>query len=114
MRVIDHMKRKLVVSFLSVICALFSNVTFAWVQNDNVTIENIYQFEAGINRDYAILEFSNNGPRCRVPFVEKELYSLALSLYMAGKTVSVVCHDSEEDPGGSTKPSHKLHRLYAQ
>jgi hypothetical protein len=60
-----------------------------------------------------ILEFFTNGPKCRIPHADKELYALALSLYMAGKNVSVVCYPTEDDPGGSTIPSYKLHRLIA-
>lgn len=91
---------------------IYSSSSFAWVDHQNVTITRLIQFEGGIGRDYTVLEFSNNGARCRIPHEYKELLSFALATHFASKSVSVVCHDSQEDPGGSAFPSHKLHRIF--
>lgn len=84
----------------------------AWVNHDDVTISSIIQFESGIGRDYSILEFSNNGARCRINHTDKELFSFALAAHLANKSVSVVCHDQADDPGASAYLTHKLHRIY--
>ncbi len=82
----------------------------AWINQDNVQILRLIQFEGGIYRDYTLVEFSG-GARCRVLHADRELLALTMSLYMAGKTVSAVCYDLQDDPGGSAFPSHKLHRI---
>lgn len=87
----------------------------AWVTADNVTIKSLVQFESGISRDYTIVEFSN-GAMCRIPHstTDKELYSFALALYMAGKKVWFHCHNTASDPGASGYNTHLLHRLVAK
>lgn len=103
------MKEK-IFAFFSLLA--ISQAGFAWVNHDNVVITRIIQFEGGIGRDYSILEFSGNGPRCRIPHLEKEFFSFALAAHMAQRPISAICHDEAEDPGASSYTTHKLHRLY--
>jgi hypothetical protein len=94
------------------ILALFSaHASAAWVQSGNTTIKELVQWEASDGSGNVLLKLENN-ITCHIPLKEKELYSLALSLYMSKKTFSVHCHDAEVNVGGY--PSHKLHRLNAR
>lgn len=99
------------IAALSLIAPLQAN---AFVFINDAQIDTLIQFEGGLGRDFTLLNFSNSEARCRISHDDKELYTFALSLYMAKKTVDVVCHDALEDPGGSTYKSHKLHRLIAK
>lgn len=104
------MKKHIVVAslFLSLFLPCSS---WAWVFIDGVTITRLIQFERGIYRDYAVVEFSGESTKCRIPYDDKELLSVTLAAHFANQTVSVVCYDLEDDPGSSGYPSHKLHRL---
>lgn len=105
-------KMKVINRYVILVFMLLTPLTSnAWVNHNDVTITRIMQFEGGLNRDYAILYFSNNGGACRVLYSEKELYSFVLSIHMAGKSVNAICHDEQDDPGGSMIPTHKLHRV---
>ena len=97
---------------LSVIGLLAASAANAWITQTGAHITRLIQFEAGISRDYTLVEFTT-GERCRILHTEKELLALTLSLYIAEKAVSFTCYDSTEDPGSSSFPSHKLHRIMA-
>ena len=89
---------------------LFASSASAWVTQSAVHITALIQFEAGISRDYTLIEFSS-GERCRVLHTEKELLALVLSLYAMDKPVNIVCYDTQDDPGASGYLSRKLHRI---
>ncbi|KAA1156126.1 MULTISPECIES: hypothetical protein [Pseudoalteromonas] len=95
---------------LVLILALFSANVSAWVQSGNTTIKEFVQWEARDGSGYALLILEND-ILCHIPLKEKELYSLALSLYMSKKTFNVHCHDAVVNLGGYN--SHKIHRLNA-
>jgi hypothetical protein len=103
------MQTKLLVAALT--SGLFlAPIANAWVTPNEVQILRLIQFESGIGRDYTIIEFSGS-VRCRVQHSDKELLSLTMMLYATGKSVSAVCYDTLDDPGGSGYPSYKLHRI---
>lgn len=89
-----------------VILLTISTTSNAWVQSGNTKIREIVQWEMS---DFALVMLDDN-TRCHIPLTEKELYSLALSMYMSGKTLNVHCHDTPENINGYAN-SHKLHRL---
>jgi hypothetical protein len=91
---------------------LAASAANAWITQSGATIARLIQFEAGLSRDYTLVEFST-GDRCRILHTEKELLALTIALYMADRPVSYACYDSTEDPGSSAFPSHKLHRIIA-
>jgi hypothetical protein len=90
---------------------LAASAANAWITQSGARITRLIQFEAGISRDFTLVEFST-GDRCRILHTEKELLAFTLALYMADKPVSFSCYDSTEDPGSSAYPSHKLHRIF--
>ncbi|MCP4990038.1 MAG: hypothetical protein GY928_29545 [Colwellia sp.] len=105
------MKRIAAVCSIAISCFMYSSIATAYVFVQNEKIASLTQFETGIGRDYTLLTFTNNATRCRIPHDNKELYSFALALYMSGKTASFVCSGLEDDPGGSSFPSRKVHRI---
>jgi hypothetical protein len=82
---------------------------FGWVHTRDTIITEIIQWEGDSPKVVITLQ---NGTRCYIPTQEKELYSLALSLYMAKRKIEIHCHELEVNVGGY--PSHKVHRIIAR
>jgi hypothetical protein len=98
---------------LSILLILFFVTTesfaFAWVHTRDTTIKELVQWE-GISPNAVIT--LQNGTKCYIPTKEKELYSLALSLYLAQRKIEIHCHETAVNIGGY--PSHKVHRIIAR
>jgi hypothetical protein len=82
---------------------------FAWVHTKDTTIKELVQWE-GISPNAVII--LHNGIKCYIPTKEKELYSLALSLYLAKRKIEIHCHETAVNIGGYS--SHKVHRIIAR
>lgn len=100
-----------IISGLVLLLTLGSSVSLAWVSSPDATIINIVMHEEGIDRDETILVFSDDNQKfnCHIKNSEKNLTSLALSLYVSGNKVTVHCHDTIKAIGSFE--AHKLHRL---
>ncbi|WP_444930648.1 hypothetical protein ACJJIF_02380 [Microbulbifer sp. SSSA002] len=97
-----------------ILLSLSLNV-FAWESVEDAKITEFVQFNTGIDRDYSIAKFEQDGGafiRCHVSYEEKEFTSLIISLYMSGKSATVHCYNEELDIGGIK--SYKLHRVIAK
>jgi hypothetical protein len=95
---------------LSLILALHSAQAFSWVENQNVTIQELIMWEGA---DTGVTGFKlSNGVWCYIPGSQKNLHSLILTAYAAGNKAHVYCYDAA-DPmaGGSVPPAHRLHRI---
>jgi hypothetical protein len=98
--------------FLTILVLVFVSTQtfgFAWVYTQDTSIKELIQWEGNSPKVVITLQ---NGTRCYIPTQEKELYSLALSLYMAQKKINIHCHEAEVNVGGY--PSHKVHRIIAK
>jgi len=104
--------RNITISIATVLVLLIPAMSYAWVSSTDATIVGIIMHEEGISRDETIIKFSGEGQafNCYIKNTEKNLTSLVLSLYMAGKRVTVHCYDESRTTLGSFS-SHKLHRL---
>lgn len=99
--------------FLAILVLVFVSLqtsAFSWVYTENTTIKQIIQWEIKNDTAKAVIKLEN-GTQCYIPLKETELYSLALSLYMSKRKISIHCHQTEENIGGY--PSHKVHRIVA-
>jgi hypothetical protein len=93
-------------SIVLLILLFCSGTSSAFVSHGNVKIKEFVMWEGD---SYALLILSNNA-KCHMPLVDKQLYSFVLATYMAGRTVTMFCHDAGETINGYSD-SHKLHRV---
>jgi hypothetical protein len=77
----------------------------AWVFSDNVTVDQIWQWET----EASIVVVLSNGTACYLPSSDKQLYALVLSLSATEKRANVVCWDTVEAVNGVS--ARKLHRV---
>jgi len=73
-----------------------------------VTISKITQW----NNDSPVYIELSNSTSCYVPAVEKNLISLVLTMYAAGKKADIHCWDTADTYSGI--PGHRVHRIITQ
>lgn len=98
---------KVLTGLVAALGLTFSMSIQAGVYLDNVSIVEIIQWQD----DSPVYIKSSTGVWCYLPAVEKNLYSLLLSVFATGKKVKMVCNDSLESYGGV--PGHRIHRVIA-
>lgn len=91
---------------------MFSMPAFSWVESVNVSIDAVMMWEGA---DTGNTHFKlSNGRWCYVPGTQKNLHTLVLATYAAGKQVHIVCHDvADSNAGGSVEGAHRLHKITA-
>lgn len=95
---------------LIVSCLLASSLSMpahAWVLGQGVTIDEVMEWQDN-SRIHITL---SNGTICYIPSAEKNLYGLALTLFLTRKTATVHCHDTAESTGGIA--AYRVHRILA-
>ena len=108
------MKNKIIITF-ALIGTLITGNVYAWASVNDARVTEFIQFNEGIARDYTVLKVTDStgvSILCNVPYAEKNLTSLVLSLYMAGKKATYHCYDETLDVGGYL--THRLHRVIAK
>ncbi len=108
------MNKKSILLFVFVGLLSIGNAN-AWVSVSDATITEFIQFNEGIGRDYTVIKVTDsasNSILCHIPYAEKNLSSLVLSLYMANKKGIYHCYDDTIDIGGYI--THRLHRVIAR
>jgi hypothetical protein len=88
-----------------VIGALGTATANAWVFSDNVTVDQIWQWET----ESPIVVVLSNGTACYLPSSDKQLYALVLSLSATDKRGNFVCWDAVDAVNGVS--ARKLHRV---
>ena len=92
--------------FISLALA-FSMAAHAWVQNQGVTITEVTEWQ---DSGPIYIKLSN-GVTCYIPSAEKNMYGLALTLFVTRKSAIVHCHDTAETWGGIA--AYRVHRILA-
>ena len=92
-----------------VLAIILSQSASAWVAINNVTIKHLVTYEESVQKMVVLFGNDTGTLQCYVPIIEKNLSAMVLSAFMSNKSLTVHCHNSEEDVGGY--PSYKLHRM---
>lgn len=101
--------KKVILGFvLAMSCVLSVSVAAdAWVHSPNMEIKNIIQWDSNAPIYFTL----SNETVCYIPAVEKNMYSLILSLYTAKKKAEFHCHVGVDSYGGYN--GHRIHRVIA-
>lgn len=97
------LRRKLLIALIAVSAHQTAN---AYVQNSNVTIDEIVHWES-TNPIYFKM---SNGAWCYLMPDEKNLYALVLSMQAQRTQATIHCHDQVDTNGGLS--ARKLHRIW--
>ncbi|MGI1677616.1 MAG: hypothetical protein K6L75_02710 [Cellvibrionaceae bacterium] len=85
-----------------------STSSYSWEVSEGVTINELVQWEGS---SFLVVRLSSDNTY-HAPLVDKELYSLILSLYMSGRSFTIYGYDLAENINGYGD-SHKIHRINA-
>jgi hypothetical protein len=100
----DRMKRFITLISLALTLSLPAH---AWVTSQGVTISEMTQWQ-----DSGPIHIKlSNGVTCYIPSAEKNLYGLAMTIFVTRKTAMFHCHDAAESFGGL--PAYRVHRILA-
>ena len=85
--------------------SMFTLPANAWVYSESVTVVHIIEWQD----DAPVYLRLSNGTTCFVPALEKNMYSLLLSMFATGKKAHIHCHDIEETYRGIS--GYRVHRV---